>query len=113
MAISTRGTHLLIDYESQAFPASRGISSFGQLSITWDDILWAAMTLGRPNLHYVFRHGLASQFEVIFRWSLVRMALEQRGPTGSRLWRTDVFKSLDPTEKGSVNYFLGMTFCAI
>ena len=99
MAIKRRGTHLLIDYESEGFPASRVISSFGQLSVTWDDILWAAVTLGRPNLHYVFKHGLASQYEAVFRWSLVRMALEQRGLAGSRLWRTGAFKSLDPTEK--------------
>lgn len=113
MPIRKRGTHLLIDFESEAFPVSRRVPSFGHLAVTWDDILWAAVTLGRPNLHYVFRHGQASQYEAIFRLSLVRMALEQRGPTGSRLWRTYVFKSLDPTEKGSINYFLGMTICKL
>jgi hypothetical protein len=109
----TRGAYLLIDYESEDFPSSYGISSTGQLQVTWDDILWAAVTLGRPNLHYVFRHGTSSQFEAIFRWSLVRMALEQRGPSGSRLWRTNAFRSLDPSEKGAVNYFVGMTICKL
>ena len=32
------------------------------------------------------------------------MALQQRGPAGQKLWRTDAFKTLDPTEKGAVNY---------
>lgn len=106
-------THLQIDYESEAFPSTSGVSSSGRLTVTWDDILWATVTLGRPNLRYVFRHGVPSQYEAIFRWSLVRMALEQRGPTGIRLRRTNVFKSLDPTEKGAINYFLGMTFCKL
>lgn len=113
MAIETRGANLFLDYESDAFPQSRGISASGRLQVTWDDILWAAVTLGRPNLHYVFRHGTSSQFEAIFRWSLVRMALEQRNPSGSRLWRTDALRSLDPSEKGAVNYFIGMTICKL
>ena len=102
--------NLLIDYESVDFPAPAGIAQWGQLPVTWDDILWAAVTVGRPNRYYVFRHGTASRFEAIFRWSLVRMALEQRG---NRLYRTDAFKSLDPTEKGAVSYFLGMVFCKV
>ena len=52
-------------------------------------------------------------YEAVFRWSMVRMALEQRGPRGFKLRRTDAFKSLDPTEKGAVNYFLGMVFCKL
>lgn len=47
----------------------------GELDVTWDDILWAAVTVGRPSLHYVFQHGRASEYEALFRWSLIRMAL--------------------------------------
>ena len=101
---------LLVDYESEYFPDSRGINLSRKLPVTWDDVLWAAMTVGRRNLYYVFRHGTASLFEAIFRLSLVRMALEQRG---HRFYRTDAFKSLDPTEKGAISYFLGMVFCKI
>ncbi len=101
---------LFIRYESEDFPHSSGMGQLGRLTLTWDDILWAALTVGRPNRYYVFRHGAASGFEAIFRWSLVRMALEQRG---HGLYRTDAFKSLDPTEKGAVSYFLGMVFCKL
>lgn len=52
-------------------------------------------------------------YEALFRWSLVRMALEQTGLRASRLRRTTAAKTLDPTEKGAVNYFLGMTFCKL
>jgi hypothetical protein len=39
--------------------------------------------------------------------------LEQRSPRGSRLYRTTAARTLDPSEKGAVNYFLGMTFCKL
>ena len=109
----SRVSDLLVDYECEDFPVHRKIPSTGQLDVTWDDVLWAAVTIGRPNLRYVFRHGGASFYEALFRWSLVRMALQQRGPRGQRLQRTNAFKTLDPTEKGAVNYFLGMVFCKV
>lgn len=45
--------------------------------------------------------------------SLVRMSLEQRGPSGVRFHRTQAARTLDPTEKGAVNYFLRMIFCKL
>jgi hypothetical protein len=41
------------------------------------------------------------------------MALEQAGPFGYRFRLTNAAKALDPTEKGAVNYFLGMAFCKL
>lgn len=103
-----------IDYESQGFPTGGSVTNgLDTLNTTWDELLWAAITVGRPNRQYVFRHGDASLYEALFRWSLTRMALEQRGPRGSRLRRTDAVKTLDPTEKGAVNYFLGMTMAKL
>jgi hypothetical protein len=104
---------LRIPYLTEDFPTGTVANGYAALSVTWDDILWAAVTVGRPNRHYVFRHGAASMYEALFRWSLVRMALEQSGPRGSRLRRTTAAKTLDPTEKGAVNYFLGMMFCKL
>ncbi len=104
---------LSIPYVAEDFPTGSIPNGSGELPVTWDDILWAAVTVGRPNRHYVFRHGKASIYEAIFRWSLVRMALEQSGPAGYRLRRTDATKTLDPTEKGAVNYFLGTVFCKL
>jgi hypothetical protein len=102
-----------LDYESDSFPSNVLPSGQRQLSVTWDDLLWAAVTVGRPNTFHVFRYGQASVQEAIFRWSMVRMALQQRGPLGQRLVRTDAFKQMDPTEKGAVNYFLGLIFCKL
>jgi hypothetical protein len=104
---------LRIPYDTESFPTGTVANGHAELSVTWDDILWASVTVGRPNRQYVFRHGAASMYEALFRWSLVRMALEQSGPRSSRLRRTTAAKTLDPTEKGAVSYFLGMTFCKL
>lgn len=102
---------LLIDYESHSFPASYTSKRFGTLETDWNELLWAAIMIGRPSTYHVFRHGPASFHEAIFRLGLVRMAVEQ-GSNGY-LRRTDAFASLDPTEKGMVSYFLGMVLCKV
>lgn len=105
---------LEIDYESRAFPATAPVvNGVGTLNTSWNDLVWAAVTVGRPNWLYVFRHGTASRYEALFRWSLLRMALEQSGPAAVRLRRTAAARSLDPTEKGAVHYFVGMTMCKL
>lgn len=105
---------LEIEYESSGFAAGGPVPNGpGTLSTSWDDLLWAALTVGRPNRQYVFGYGTPSIYEAIFRLSLVRMALEQRGPSGTRLWRTQAARTLDPSEKGAVNYFLGLTVCKL
>ena len=106
-------TALQIPYESEAFPPGSASNTTGYLAVSWGEVLWAAVTIGRPNTHSVFQQAEASYHEALFRISAVRLALEQRSPKGSRLWRTDAYKRLDPTEKGAVSYFLGMTFCKV
>jgi len=102
---------LAVTYTSAKFPSSYGVGS-GALSFSWGDLLWAAITIGRPNTAYVFQHGDASIHEALFRLSLVRMALKQI-PFSNRLHRTDAFRALDPSEKGAVSYFLGMAVCKL
>lgn len=105
---------LRIDYESENFPPGNpALVGHGVLETSWDELLWAAITVGRPNRQYVFRHGESSFYEALFRLSLVRMAIEQSGPMAYRLRRTAAAKTLDPTEKGAVSYFLGMNLCKL
>lgn len=100
-----------ISFSSSDFP--KGIvTRSGNLTTTWGELLWAAITIGRPNTAYVFRHGDASLHEALFRLSLMRMALEQ-GRFRRHFHRTDAFRALDPTEKGAVSYFLGMVVCKL
>ena len=102
--------NLSIPYASADFPPGT-VPHRGTLRCSWDDLLWAAITIGRPNTAYVFRHGNSSVFEALFRSSLVRMAIEQI--RSSRLQRTEAHRALDPTEKGAVSYFLGMVVCKL
>jgi hypothetical protein len=113
MLLPRRPRPLAIDYVAEHFPRGTVANISSTLRVNWDDVIWAAITLGRPNLHDVFQHGDASYHEAIFRLSAVRMSLEQHGPNGRRLFRTDAFKQLDPTEKGALSYFLGMTACKV
>ncbi|MGO4840967.1 hypothetical protein AB4144_52810, partial [Rhizobiaceae sp. 2RAB30] len=71
-------TKLYIDYVTDRFPSSYAIKRSDYLEVTWEDLLWSALTIGRPNTAYVFAHGEASYFEAAFRISLVRMALHQQ-----------------------------------
>ena len=105
------GDRLHIPYTSQGFPGGT-VPRAGYLETDWGDLLWAALTVGRPNTAYVFRHGEASYHEALFRLSLIRLALEQQRHRWS-LYRTEAFSSLDPTEKGAVSYFLGMAVCKL
>ncbi len=104
---------LFIDYENEDFPPAILADGGYRLDTNWDEILWAAITVGRPNTFHVFRNGDASMHEARFRCSMVRMALQQRGPSGHKIVRTDLFKRMDPTEKGAVNYFLGLILCKL
>ena len=101
---------LRIDYQSQSFPPRYGLGS-STLKTSWDDLLWAAITIGRPSTYHVFRRGPTSFHEAIFRLSLIRMAVEQTRKY--RLRRTKAFAALDPTVKGMVSYFIGMALCKL
>lgn len=111
MTVAPNG--LRIAYISEDFPPGSTPNGTGELRTSWDEIVWSALTIGRPSVHDVFQHGPSSIYEAIFRISLVRMALEQSGPLGRRLRRTAAYKGLDPTEKGAISYFLGMTLCKL
>lgn len=101
---------LHINYSSSSFPATHKVG-IGTLDTSWNELLWSAITIGRPSTYHVFRHGPASFHEAIFRLALIRMAVEQNAKL--HLQRTDAFAALDPTEKGMVSYFLGMTVCKL
>jgi len=49
---------LFLEYENENFPTAVLPSQRRRLKVTWNDILWAAITVGRPDLIHVFRHIL-------------------------------------------------------
>lgn len=102
-----------IAYQTEAFPAGMITNGKGNLSVSWDELIWAAVTVGRPNRAHVLAHGDASFYELLFRLSMIRMTLEQTGQRAIRLQRTTAARTLDPSEKGAINYFLGLVVCKL
>ena len=100
-----------IPYVEDNFPGSAGVVA-KQLNCGWFELLRSALTIGRPNFYSVFKNKNTSIYEAIFRLSLIKMALK-RSPSGHRIMHTDAFRMLDRTEKGAVNYFIGMTLCGM
>ena len=105
-------SNLIIPYESENFSESTIPEPVGVLNVTWSDLFWAALTVGRASWADVWKHGSSSGYEAIFRCSLVATALEKRGMY-KYLRATDAFKNMDPSEKAAINYFLGMVVCKL
>lgn len=101
---------LKIPYESHGFAGYPKVKrGRGILPTSWNELVAAAITIGRPSLAHVFRYGDPSKYEVEFRRFLTRMAVEQYNSMWLR--RTRALIAMDTTEKGMVSYFLGMTLC--
>lgn len=104
---------LYIPYESRSFPSGIGpANGHATLKTSWRELLWAALTVGRPSAAFVFRPGMSSLFEAFYRISQVRTAVEQHA-IEEYLYRTEAFRQLDPTEKGAFSYALGMVLCKL
>lgn len=96
-------------YSSNFSPTSSPniINGWEQLQIQEVDLLHAAYTVGRANRFSILRHGIYSIYEMIYRTAMIRAnLLENRS---GYLTKSPAYKSLDPSEKGAVSYFIGMT----
>lgn len=94
-----------VDFQGSQARIKPGI---GFENFTWDDLLWAAVTVGRGSWFDVVQHGNSSAYEAVFRACLLKSALEINGPL-QRFVMTDSYRNLDPSEKGAVSYFIGLT----
>jgi len=100
-----------IEIECLGFPQSSRFYSQAE-EFSWDDILWAAMTVGRANWLHVFQYGNSSLWEAICRIAMVRMTL-CTDLNHTNFFCTSAFRALDPSEKGAVSYFIGMAMCKL
>ncbi|MEL1249093.1 hypothetical protein [Aurantiacibacter gilvus] len=101
-----------IPLRHKAFPAPYSSLLPSTFVVDELDLLWAALTVGRPNRQTVYAHGQYSIDEAMFRQAMVRANLRLDWP-GSYLMHSPSFAALDPTEKGWVNFSLGMIFAKI
>jgi hypothetical protein len=102
-----------LSYTAGNFPPQYGNALAGahDLAITWPELVWAAISVGRAELLHLMRFGPFSTFEIVYRAALVFANLKER-PDGNII-RSEAYDGLDPSEKGAVSYFLGLTIAKL
>src|SRR5687767_4042942 len=102
-----------LHYNATNFPAALGASLKGSktVSFPWEELVWAAISVGRAELFHILRHGPFSAFEIIYRAAIVYANLRETG-TGE-LARSKAYEGLDPSEKGAISYFMGLTLAKL
>lgn len=96
-----------IPYIAQNFKPHWGAPLTGShsLAATWEELVWSAITVGKPGIAELFSHGWYSLSDAIVRSHTIYANLRQ---TPSRFEKSTLYDSLDPTEKGATSYFVGM-----
>lgn len=89
-----------------------GPSLRGQNTIIFSaqELFWSAITVGRANAIDVLSNGIHSEYEILYRASIVAANVAL---SGNNLIKSSAYKSLDASEKGAISYFLGLTFCKL
>lgn len=77
------------------------------INVSWSELIWAAVTVGRANFNHVIRHGVFSRYEMQYRIAMLFANLQEN--MQGDIIKSSAYHSLDPSEKSAVSYFLGMT----
>jgi hypothetical protein len=77
---------------------------------TWAELTRSAVSVGKLKRD-LRRYGIYSKYEAVYRAHIIRANL-QRISSGD-LIQSDAFKALDPSEKGAISYFLGISIAKL
>jgi hypothetical protein len=83
------------------------VNGSSTLDFSWADLVWAAISVGKAEANQLVRFGFYSMFELLYRASILFANLREDGL--GYLTKSDAFKALDPSEKGALSYFFGLT----
>lgn len=99
----------IISYETNAFANAIGVNFNGNhtISTNWAAILHSASTVGKRVNRYVYRHGLYSMYELLYRALIVRSNLKE--DNHGYLVKSQTYLELDASEKSAVSFFIGLT----
>src|SRR5260370_3423310 len=102
-----------IAYNATNFPPSYGPSLAGEnsLNVSWSQVVWAAISVGKAQLQNLAQYGVFSAFEMTYRIAIVYANL--RETVQGTLRRSSAYNGLDPSEKGAISYFLGLTMAKL
>ncbi|MCZ4317211.1 hypothetical protein O4H66_27745 [Comamonadaceae bacterium G21597-S1] len=97
----------LIAYGATNFKPHWGplLAGAGLLTVTWQELVWAAITVGKPGVAHLLAHGWHSVSDNIVRSHMVYASLRQ---SSGQYEKSSLYGALDPTEKGATSYFMGM-----
>lgn len=97
----------VVPYTARNFPRHWGPALTGRhyLRLSWHEIVWAAMTMGKPGVAFLLAHGWHSVSDLVVRSHTIYANLRENSPF---LERSSLYTGLDPTEKSGVSYFMGM-----
>lgn len=103
----------IIPYVAREFVPELGVpvDRYDYPTVTWSEIVHAAITVGRRGWWDVWRHGEYSVFEMFYRASMVFANLRE-SEVGT-IQRTVAHEWLDRSEKSAISYFLGLTFAKL
>ncbi len=96
-----------IPYRASNFATTWGAALSGShtLSVSWGELVWAAVTMGKPGTAFLLSHGWHSVSDTIVRTHNVYANLRA---SARRYEKSTLYENLDPTEKGATSYFIGM-----
>lgn len=96
-------------YNSKNFSSTLGPDFQGEktLQFTVPQLMWAAITVGRANFLDVMSQGVYSHYEILYRAAMIvaNLGVDTKN---DQLIKSSAYKSLDPSEKGAVSYFLSL-----
>jgi len=101
-----------IPYDATNFPASMPSPLRGRhrLALAWNDLIWSAVSVGKSGFDDMLAHGEHSVDEILFRTYMVWANLWEHD---GYVYRSPAYDHMDPTEKGSISYFLGMAIAKL
>ena len=108
-AMAPRRGPFRLEVEASHFPRGSGLNRTSSLSLGWEEVLWASMTVGKAPKD-LLRHGRYSVAEMVHRVSCLSAYYQVRM---GRLALSTAFKDLDPSEKGIVSYYTGMAMAKV
>ncbi|HHY28635.1 MAG TPA: hypothetical protein GX523_18205 [Desulfitobacterium dehalogenans] len=98
-----------IRYKADNFGSYYGskLSGWNTLTVSWGEFIWAAVTVGRNSMRDILIHGQYSIYEMVYRSFLIYANLQET--LSGNIIKSSAYKSLDPSEKSAVSYFIGLT----
>jgi hypothetical protein len=99
-----------IPYNARDFlsPKYSSINGSNILDCSWEEILWAAITVGREHLRQILKHGRYSYLEIIYRAAIVLANLKTNNLNPHLIIKSQAYVGLDPSEKSAISYFIGL-----